>query len=98
MIAQTGSILRYIARLADKDDGSLRGAQADAAFEATQEPPMAQIYVAVNLMEEQLAKSTAGKFKAALPRYLQNWTRALGGHKYFHGAARLQTQLHAQRC
>ena len=85
-IAQTGSILRYIDTLAGSNskDG-VTAAQADAAFEAAQEMPMAQIYVAVNLMEEAEAKATARAFKAALPQYLQHWAESLGNKKFFHG-------------
>lgn len=46
---------------------------------------MAQIYVAVNLMEEPEGKETARAFKAALPRYLAHWAGNLGSKKFFHG-------------
>lgn len=85
-IAQTGSILRYIHNLAfvnSKDH--VATAQADAAFEAAQEMPMAQIYVAVNLMEELEAKETARAFRAALPQYMAHWAQSLGNKKFFHG-------------
>jgi glutathione S-transferase len=93
-IAQTGSILRYIDKLTaqtDKDD--FTSAQADSAFEAAQEMPMAQIYVAVNLMEEAEAKETARAFKAALPQYLANWTKVLGSKQFFHGKFPLPASL-----
>lgn len=86
-VAQTGSILRYISQLAGKAGHGISGAQADAAFEAAQETAMAQIYTAVNLMEEPLARSTAAKFRAHLPQYLTNWTHALRQGPYFHGVA-----------
>lgn len=85
-IAQTGSILRYIDSLAGSNsEDHVTAAQADAAFEAAQEMPMAQIYVAVNLMEEAEAKETARAFKAALPQYLAHWAGNLGNKPFFHG-------------
>jgi hypothetical protein len=77
--------MRCIAELSGKADHSIRGAQADSAFEAAQETNMTQIYVAVNLMEKDAAMTAAAKFKARLPRYLTNWTRLLMDKKYFHG-------------
>jgi microcystin degradation protein MlrC len=84
-ISQSGSILRLICRLAGKDgDDPILAARADSAFEAAQEMAMAQIYVAVNLMEEAQAKEVASKFKSKLPRYLENWSKLLED-PYFHG-------------
>ena len=87
-IAQTGSILRYISRLTRKDGPDpIRAARADSAFEAAQEMPMSQIYVAVNLMEQDRAVQTAAKFNKALPAYLRNWARLLEDMPFFHGAS-----------
>jgi hypothetical protein len=97
-IAQMGSILRYISRMCRKDGPDpIQAARADSAFEAAQEISMTQVYVAVNLMEEDQAKQTALKFKAALPRYLKNWSKILDGTAYFHGAQRLQRSA-VERC
>jgi len=60
-------------------------AQADSAFEAAQEMPMAQVYVAVNLMEETEVRESAKAFRDCLPEYLFNWSKVLGAHKFFHG-------------
>jgi hypothetical protein len=93
-IAQTGSILRYIYQIAgrpEKDPVLL--AQADSAFEAAQEMPMSQIYVAVNLMEEAEAKDVARSFKAALTQYLRNWTKLLGQNSFFHGGQHALTHF-----
>lgn len=88
-IAQTGSILRYIDKLSGANiEDEITAAQADSAFEAAQEMPMAQIYVAVNLMEEPEAKEAARAFKAALPKYLEHWSGNLGARKFFHGKLR----------
>ena len=104
-IAQTGSILRYVAQQAGKGGHGVPGAQADAVFEAAQETPMVQIFTAVNLMEEPLAKATAAKFKSHLPQYLKNWTNALQQRPYFHGAPQSQPRYirqvrdgHVQTC
>lgn len=85
-IAQTGSILRYLSRISGRDgEDPVRAAQADSAFEAAQEMPMAQIYVAVNLMEETEVRESAKAFQDCLPEYLINWSKVLGNHKFFHG-------------
>jgi glutathione S-transferase len=85
VLAQTGSIMRFIADISGKANHSIKGAQADSAFEAAQETNMTQIYVAVNLMEEEVAKAVAAKFKGQLPKYLTHWSRLLMDDKFFHG-------------
>lgn len=86
-VAQTGSIMRLLSRLARKDVAdAVQASIADSAFEAAQEVPMAQIYVALNLMEKEQAMHTAAKFKNSLPRYLANWTKILDQTAFLHGA------------
>lgn len=86
-IAQTGSILRYLCRISGNDaEDPIRGALADSAFEAAQEMPMAQVYVAVNLMEETEVRESAKAFLECLPEYLINWSKILAEETYFHGA------------
>jgi glutathione S-transferase len=85
-ISQTGSILRYISHIGGKDvQDAVLAAQADSAFEAAQEMPMAQVYVAVNLMEEAELRESAKVFREALPQYLTNWSKLLGSKHFFHG-------------
>lgn len=87
-IAQTGSILRYISRISGRDGkDAVRWGQADSAFEAAQEMPMAQIYVAVNLMEETEVRESAKAFHDCLPTYLHNWSKVLGSDVFFHGVS-----------
>eukprot|EP00892_Ulva_mutabilis_P008569 jgi/Ulvmu1/6084/UM027_0062.1 len=87
-IAQTGSILRYLSRISSNAiEDPVRAALADSAFEAAQEMPMAQVYVAVNLMEETELRESAKAFLECLPEYLVNWSKILGDQKYFHGDA-----------
>lgn len=96
-IAQTGSILRYLSRISGRDgEDPVRAAQADSAFEAAQEMPMAQIYVAVNLMEETEVRESAKAFQDCLPEYLINWSKVLGNQKFFHGMSDTEHTHHRQ--